>query len=397
MKTRERHDIISAIFPAAVLALMIVALTVDCQGRKSKSGSVIGDDTQSPVTPRDSVIREFFGKATFTGGDYVDAFDSVCYPDNGASGRRTDHYAIEGIFADSIFLNLDEAIQEDEFSLEVKRMCDISAFSEFCSSLHSIRHINEILGHADTSLTGAIFPLDKVIRPSKKALEKAFPDVRLRKSAGALLNLLYRNPDINEGDERMEGLVRDFSSIAYSELPPLDTARLNRAISNEEKYYDKSAFIQQEDIKRFQDARAYYDTAAVQMKDPVEEIVRSLSDRMDFDTKCVYAIELSSILKFQSGGCVDILGAIIESREYSRYLLEVYEDWRAAMQGENFGYSNYSITPEAYFLMVRNFCVNTTLRHIQKNPEDDDARLRLLRLIYSGSIERDGPYGDSTR
>lgn len=223
------------------------------------------------------------------------------------------------------------------------------------------------------------------MRPSMSVLQKVFPDKRVRDAASALLNMLYKTPDFNDVSKHLGELVDAYKSAAFASGMPIDTAKIGKAFANEDAYYDKSAFVP--DIKRFRDARAYFDSAAVQIKDPVGEIEARMKAPMDFDTKFVYAIELSHV---QPVDCVDTLGALIESRIYSRYLLEVCENWRAEAQFGWFGCSNDSEIPNAYYLKIRNICANTMIRHIQKHPEDNDAYLRLFRLLYCEPIHRGG-------
>lgn len=379
----------------SAIVLTIAILTVGCQVKKSKGGSRAEDEKTDTVLA-DSTIQKYFGKATVTGSEYLGKLDELCsYPSDSLNGggSNVDLAVLESKFADEIFLELDDDIQKDDFSLSVKDWFDRTAFLYYCGSLYEIRsrydRNTHTLDSTDVDTSGTTM-LSTEMRPSMDVLRKVFPDRRIRNAASAILNVLYKNPDFTDVSKRLEKLVGAYKSAAFASEMPIDTAKIGLAFANEDAYYDKSSFVP--DIKRFRDARAYRDSAAVQIKDPVGEIVVRLDDRMDFDAKCIYAIELSHVLMID---CVGILGAVIESKEYSRYLLEVWENWRAKVQFGWFGCSNDSVIPNAYYFKIRNICANTMLRHIQEHPEDNDALLRLFRLLYCGSITRDGLFGNS--
>lgn len=375
---------------AIVLAILI--LTVGCQGKKGGSRA---EDEGSNTVLADSTIQKYSGKATVTGSEYLGKLSEICrhsVDSLDGDGCSLDLDILESKFADEIFLDLDEDIRKDDFALSVKDWFDKTAFIYYSSSLYELRARYDRNNYSfDTTAveTPGSTMLTGEMRPSMSVLQKVFPDKRVRDAASALLNMLYKTPDFNDVSKRLGELVDAYKSAAFASGMPIDTVKISKAFANEDAYYDKSAFVP--DIKRFRDARAYFDSAAVQIKDPVGEIEARMKAPMDFDTKCVYAIELSHVLPVD---CVDTLGAIIESKVYSRYLLEVWENWRAEAQFACFGCSNDSVIPNAYYFKVRNICANTMLRHIQKHPEDNDAYLRLFRLLYCEPIHRGGPMGN---
>ncbi len=376
----------------SAIVLAIAILTVGCQGKKG--GSRVEDDGQKTVLAG-STIQKYSGKATVTGSEYLGKLDEICfhYADSlNEGGSNVDEEVLESKFADEIFLDLDDDIRKDDFAISVKEWFDRITFLYYCGSLHEIRaryDNNNYFGDSTAVGASGSTILTADMRPSYEVLQKVFPDKRLMEAASALLNMLYKNPDYEDMNNRSEELSNAYKSAAFTSAAPVDTVRLGQAVKKEKSYYDKSAFVP--DIKRFRDARVYRDSAAVQINDPVGEIKARLEDQMDFDTRCVYAIELSHV---QPVDCVDTLGALIESRIYSRYLLEVWENWRAEVQFGWFGCSNDSVIPNAYYFKVRNICVNTMLRHIQEHPEDNYALLCLVRLLYCEPIHRGGPFGN---
>lgn len=388
MKTKKIHHYMNKTIHVSAIVLAILILTVGCQGKKGGSRA---EDEGSNTVLADSTIQKYSGKATVTGSEYLDKLSEICrysVDSLDGGGCSLDLDILESRFADEIFLDLDEDVRKDDFALSVKDWFDRTAFLYYCSSLYELRVRYDRNNYSfDTTAveTPGSTMLTGEMRPSMSVLQKVFPDKCVRDAASALLNMLYKTPDFNDVSKHLGELVDAYESAAFASGMPIDTAKIGKAFANEDAYYDKSAFVP--DIKRFRDARAYFDSAAVQIKDPVGEIEARMKAPMDFDTKCVYAIELSHV---QPVDCVDTLGALIESRIYSRYLLEVWENWRAEAQFGWFGCSNDSEIPNAYYLKIRNICANTMIRHIQKHPEDNDAYLRLFRLLYCEPIHRGG-------
>ena len=392
MKTKKIHHYMNKTIHVSAIVLAILILTVGCQGKKGGSRA---EDEGSNTVLAHSTIQRYSGKATVTGSEYLGKLSEICrhsVDSLDGDGCSLDLDILESKFADEIFLDLDEDIRKDDFALSVKDWFDKTAFIYYCSSLYELRARYDRNNYSfDTTAveTPGSTMLTGEMRPSMSVLQKVFPDKRVRDAASALLNMLYKTPDFNDVSKRLGELVDAYKSAAFASGMPIDTVKISKAFANEDAYYDKSAFVP--DIKRFRDARVYFDSAAVQIKDPAVEIEVRMKAPMDFDTKCVYAIELSHVLPVD---CVDTLGAIIESKIYSRYLLEVWENWRAEAQFACFGCSNDSVIPNAYYFKVRNICANTMLRHIQKHPEDNDAYLRLFRLLYCEPIHRGGPMGN---
>lgn len=263
---------------AIVLAILI--LTVGCQGKKGGSRA---EDEGSNTVLADSTIQKYSGKATVTGSEYLGKLSEICrhsVDSLDGGGCSLDLDILESRFADEIFLDLDEDIRKDDFALSVKDWFDKTAFIYYCSSLYELRARYDRNNYSfDTTAveTPGSTMLTGEMRPSMSVLQKVFPDKRVRDAASALLNMLYKTPDFNDVSKRLGELVDAYKSAAFASGMPIDTAKIGKAFANEDAYYDKSAFVP--DIKRFRDARAYFDSASVQIKDPVGEIEARMKAR----------------------------------------------------------------------------------------------------------------------
>lgn len=371
--TRQTFTAIEKTILAVALALSVAAIIVSALAKKPRGGRWAEAVETSVSIPGDTVGR-LLGKALITGEDYIVELNKICDNQVGSPGADDLHrnsYDLQKKFADDIFLSLDGVVR-DTFALGVKELFDREALYECCRSFYCVREF----------CYGPDYPLPGEIKPSEAVLAAAFPDSLFREKASLFLDLIYKKADFVE---RFDACLKQLRSFPRTFPMPFDTVSLGRAMRNEDTYRDKSAFVP--DIDRFRVCWVSYPIDAQPMEDPVGEIIRRLEAGVDFDSKCIYADEWAAILGNEyARGSLEILGAIIESRKYSRFLYDVWESWQCRTQVDWFGCSGYSVTPTTYFLSIRAICANTMLRHIQAHPEDDDALLSLFHLIFDSRI-----------
>lgn len=401
--SRQTFSIIVKTILVVALALSVVVIAVSVLGKKSRDGqcgeaaepavsqdvvkddTALSDDGEFPeddwpvVIILDKTVKRVFVEASLTGEDCISELNDIC--DNqvtspGADGLHRNSYDLQKKFADEIFLSLDGVVR-DTFALAVKELYDRIAFSEFCRSLYYIREC----------CYGPDYPLPGEIKPSEMTLAEAFPDAQFRKKAAYLLDLVYKKADFNK---RFDYNFEKIQSYPLTYEMPFDTLRLGRALRNKDKYRDQSAFVPDIDL---------YDNLGYGIdirRKVVAEIARHIEAGVDFDTRCVYSLKIADILyDSEAGGWASVLGSLIESREYSRFLINAWDLWRCRVHINWFGCSNYSADPTTYFISIRAICANTILRHIQAHPEDDDALLCLFRLIFAPHIEPGGLFGNN--
>lgn len=92
----------------------------------------------------------------------------------------------------------------------------------------------------------------------------------------------------------------------------------------------------------------------------------------DIDKRAALALEYIHWMK-QDG--LEILGDIMESGVYTKYLLEIWYTWRAICQYSNYSVSSSGFIPNRYYSKMKVKCANTILRHIQ---ETDDLMAKCL-------------------
>ncbi len=400
----QTHSTIAKAILVAAIALPLAVFSTGCKGKKARSASqeqgngpvarlFHSSDKVTDSLP-DKVCEEIFGKASLTGEKYLGELSDLAFPVNDSlKALEQDFYydidlcALEDKFADDIFLDFEDGVARDTFALAVKELYDRNTALHYFVSLYELRVSYEQFYCDSISASKHSSPFDAALHPSEKRLVNVFPDRKLRSLLSDLLTKVRCSPDY---EHIILPIATSFINYPYTFESPFDTLRLRNADKNRKEYNDKSRFVP--DIKYFQNYYAFGDSTSFAYEDPVAEIASRLKPEMDFDTKCVYAIELSHIMSDEG---VDVLGALIESREYSRYLVEVWENWRVNAQASYFGLSNSSVIPNAYYSKIRGICINTILRHIQSHPDDDDALRCLFYLVCEDLyIRRGWDYGN---
>lgn len=103
----------------------------------------------------------------------------------------------------------------------------------------------------------------------------------------------------------------------------------------------------------------------------------------DINRRTILALEL---IKFDELEGTILLGDILESGIYTRYLLEAWLSWRSSVQMFH-SPSSFSVIANNYYDRVRVKCLNTFLRHCQRE-EDNKAKCLLENMILCEIIHR---------
>lgn len=178
-----------------------------------------------------------------------------------------------------------------------------------------------------------------------------------------LVNVPYDTPDyVTESD--IEAIQKDFWSL-----------------------YDKSQFVQ--DIAEIQKIRVNEDHGTEALENLHSTLQKRYVEATDFDERCILACEMACC--GQEDG-IDYLGELIEAGQYSKYLLEVWVDWRLLAQEGMFGISTYSEIPDNLYDNARLLVAKEYVKHIKVHPDDKLAKVLLLNLTYAETLHRVGGY-----
>lgn len=180
---------------------------------------------------------------------------------------------------------------------------------------------------------------------------------------GELVNIPYDTPDyVTEAD--IEFIQKDFWTL-----------------------YDKSQYVP--DIAEIQKIRVNEDYGTEALENLRSSLQKRYVEATDFDERCILACEMACC--GQENG-IDYLGELIEAGQYSKYLLEVWVDWRLNAQQGVFGISTYSEIPDNLYDNARLLVAKEYTRHIKDHPEDKLAKVLLLNLTYTETLHRVGGY-----
>lgn len=218
-------------------------------------------------------------------------------------------------------------------------------------------------------------------RFSDQFLTKAFPNEDTRREAKKLLAAFMSFDGDDSEDAPLTKAIHRYSEY-YKTLP---RAASEEMIDRFEKdfwpWYDKAQFVPEVDslikmhlegFKRSEISDEEYDY--------FDKVVAS---QTDIDKRAVLALELARF------DCCDgsfFLGDIIESRQYTRYLLECWISWRASTQSTH-SPSSMSVIPNNYYDRIRVICINTMLRHAIEN-NDTNALCLLQNLLICQALHR---------
>ena len=202
--------------------------------------------------------------------------------------------------------------------------------------------------------------------------------------ASTNLILTYKSFDGDDGPESRLTKAFNWTVKAFKELPAFAAEEmLDKFEEGFWDWYDKRLFVPEIDeiIKMHLNG---YD-GEEPSEEQIERLKRAVECERDIDRRTILALEL---VKFDLEEGSLLLGDILESGLYTRYLTEAWISWRANTQMV-FSASSFSVIPNNYFDMMRVRCMNTILRHCQKE-EDDNALCLLENLLEIDLLHRMG-------
>lgn len=154
--------------------------------------------------------------------------------------------------------------------------------------------------------------------------------------------------------------------------------------------YDKSRYVP--DIEQIQLVRVKSEFGSDELEKQRVMLSKRYNETEEFNSRCILAIELACC--GQENG-IDYLGELLEAKEYSPYLFEVWTQWRLRAQSEVFGISTFSEIPDNLYDQVRLVVATQYVKHISANPEDGFAKLLLWNLMCTENVHRmGGLYGN---
>lgn len=132
----------------------------------------------------------------------------------------------------------------------------------------------------------------------------------------------------------------------------------------------------------------------------VEVLKKKYKNAKDFDARCIYAIELGHAYEADLNSwddddyrnpAITIMESLMKEQEYSLYLNELWQKWRALYQTSK-GASKDSEIPNNIYNDFRNICACTIFSYIERHPNDIYAVNEFLVMACKVNILREGEF-----
>ncbi len=223
------------------------------------------------------------------------------------------------------------------------------------------------------------------VRPkvSESVIRAALPDAGAQARANRLLKAYDRFDGDDSEDSPFSTAVNQYTE-ALSEFPGLvseeETDRFEKRFWD---WYDKRNAVPEIDTLVRMNMYEYEGTKP--SDEQLENLRRAIEAEKDIDRRTVLALEY---VKFDKLEALPLLGEIIESRIYTKYLLEAWISWRANVQMYQ-SPSSFSVIANNYYDKIRCIFLDTMLRHCLES-EDKNAECLIENLIFCEIIHRMG-------
>lgn len=221
-----------------------------------------------------------------------------------------------------------------------------------------------------------------VYLPSRQLMSDVVRDRRMLNEVSRLLDAAARyDGDASEGSPFALAMKR-YSDKTSNLGMPVDDATLDSFTDEFWDWYDKKRYVPQIDrMMRLRLGDSDENLTQPQLEH-LREVV--LSER-DIDRRTILALEYAKWNEYD--GAI-LLGEILESGIYTRYILEAWVTWRACVQMTFIGPSSFCTIPNNYYDRIRVKCMNTIIRHMQSPEEDRYAACLLTNLLYCQILHR---------
>jgi hypothetical protein len=218
---------------------------------------------------------------------------------------------------------------------------------------------------------------------SESVIRAALPDAGAQARANRLLKAYDRFDGDDSEDSPFSTAVNRYTE-ALPEFPGLaseeETDRFEERFWD---WYDKRNVVPEIDTLVRINMFEYKGTKPSDKQ--LENLRRAIEAEKDIDRRTVLALEY---VKFDKWEALPLLGEILESRIYTKYLLEAWLSWRANVQMYH-SPSSFSVIANNYYDKVRCICLDTMVRHCLES-EDKNAECLIENLIFCEIVHRMG-------
>ena len=377
-------------FLTILVLASVLSLSVSCKNNKraAKTPAMAPAESSVPASRPDS----FDPILTTTG-------DTLMLSTQKLTGWEQHLEAFNNHRQDFDFLHENTPVQDAFFIPEADINSDelektVALRHNYCSVMNRVLHSYEWfkrqatdLGN-DTESAGTRQDSLRAIRESQPHIADAMLVDWLQNgdalNAARQLVHTYKHFDGNDGEgSPFYQAFRNLNEV-FDKLPEIATQEMLDFFENDFwTWYDKEQFVPGiNGIVRMH--MQGYDGETLS-DEKVEQLGLAIKREKDIDRRTILALEY---VKFNKPEGTVLLGDILESGIYTRYLLEAWISWRANVQMEH-SPSSFSVIANNYYDRLRVKCLNTMLRHCQ-SVEDDKAKCLMENLILCELVHRMG-------
>jgi len=214
-------------------------------------------------------------------------------------------------------------------------------------------------------------------------LHKTISGPNARAEARALI-AAFKNFDGHDDENSAFSKAFDSYRNTFADIPEIATEEmLDKFEEGFWEWYDKEQFVP--GIDKLIQINIDGDANQKFTSEDRKKLANAVVTEKNIDRRAILALELVKSNQFEG---VELLGDIIDSGLYTRYLLEVWISWRANVQMMN-SMSSFSTIANNYYDKVRVKCLNTFLRHCQ-DVEDQNALCLMENMIFCEIVHRMG-------
>ena len=227
-------------------------------------------------------------------------------------------------------------------------------------------------------------------RVSDSVINKTLPNAKAQAQARSLMKA-YDQFDGDDSDDSPFSQAVGRYTEGLSNFPVLvDTNDLVRFEEQFWDWYNKETVVPEIDPLIRMNFREY--KGEKPSEEQLENMKHAVEAEMDIDRRTILALEYA---KFDHWNGALLLGEILESRIYTKYLPEAWLSWRAHVQA-NHSPSSFGVIANNYYDHMRAICLDTMVRHCLES-EDKNAEILIENLIFCEILHRMGSiYGNGS-
>ena len=372
--------------PTPIILCALMALVLSSCGQRNNQASTASTATEATTTL--SFFEE--GSASL---EPVRLCNAVLTSEEGMESAfpdSTDDYYEETTPATETFYFPAVDIKDEPMVRTVQlRYNDVALFNRVIHSYEWFQRTSTTMDEDDNTATKKdTLEWIRAVRPalSQSFINGAFPEAKARARAAKLMRAYDRFDGDDSEDSPFSKAIAEYTGA----MEELDEQEIDRFEERFWDWYDKKNVVPEIDTLVRMNMPDY------EGEDPTEEqlasMKRAIEAERDIDRRTILALEY---VKFDHWNGALLLGEILESRIYTKYLLEAWLSWRANVQS-NHSPSSFGVIANNYYDRMRVVCLDTMVRHCLES-EDKNAEMLIENLLFCEIIHRmGGIYGNSS-